>query len=134
MLVAASLLFDRVDRVTASGHEGGKNPEKRELLSPVRETKRGDYDIQHYKLKQNDLLKIEMRGTYEVAGVEDRHLLLRPLPGQPGLLPGVWKVPAGSSHMGNHHKIVVSDLDAKDQTAAVALEYKERWHWWDINF
>jgi len=108
--------------------------EKAEPLVPDRESRRGDYDIQHHTVKRNDLLQIKMRGIYKVVGVEESHLLLKPLPDQKGLLNGVWKIPCGRSHIGNHHKIVVADLNAKDQTATLALEYKERWHWWDINF
>ena len=109
----------------------------RDNAKPVvldRQSSRGDYDIEHYEIKKNDFMKIKMRGIYEVVGVNESYLLLKPLPNQCGLLPSVWKVPAGRSPIGNHHKIVVSNLNVKHQTATVAVEYKARWHWWDINF
>lgn len=116
------------------GQEEQRKSDSTIVLVPDRESKRGDYDVEHYHVKQGDLLQIKMRGRYTVVGVEEEYLLLKPLPNQKGLLNSVWKIPTGRSHMGNHHRIVVKQLSVKDQTAVVALEYKERWHIWDINF
>jgi hypothetical protein len=133
IVIAAMLMVPSLSGSTCAQEEQTKS-ESAIVLVPDRESKRGDYDVEHYKVKQGDLLQIKMRGRYTVVGVEEENLLLKPLPNQKGLLNSVWKIPAGRSHMGNHHRIVVKQLSVKDRTAVVALEYKERWHIWDINF
>jgi hypothetical protein len=132
-IMAALMMFPALSGSTRAQEEQRKS-DSAIVLVPDRESKRGDYDVEHYKVKQGDLLQIKMRGRYTVIGVEEENLLLKPLPNQKGLLNSVWKIPAGRSHMGNHHRIVVKQLSVKDQTAVIALEYKVRWHIWDINF
>ena len=107
----------------------------RALARAHRRSQRGDYDIEHFRVKPGDRLKFPSGYVYEVTDVEQRRLVLRAAPNQEGLDGDPWDLPAGRSPIGNHNKIVVSDLDENAKTARVSIEHKKRWHWWDaFNF
>ncbi|MEX1229593.1 MAG: hypothetical protein WEB58_05095 [Planctomycetaceae bacterium] len=118
----------------ATAQDDNVKVDRRKTIAPERRSKRGDYDVDHYVLQKGDLVEFRQRGVYKVISVEKRHLLLKPLPNQKGLRPGIWAIPAGNNHIGNHNRMVVFELNVENQTAKVSMEYKARWHWWDINF
>jgi hypothetical protein len=130
-LVAAGLLC----LVTAVAAEELPAAESSKPMEPARRSQRGDYDIEHFQVAKGDALKFPSGYVYEVIEVEPRQLVLRAAPEQEGVGNKSWKIPAGRSPIGNHNKIVVSNLNADAQTANVSIEHKKRWHWWDgFNF